>query len=134
MKPTGALCHGTIALVSTGDPADHTIRFIYATYRMTGYSNAEERFNELKWMHKLKMHVQDELEKHGGLFRSGLMPGMSHIEQDRELITGQNPASSTAFADAFLKKLNESIVKPRTASIVATNPIAIRPEMVADVA
>ena len=57
MKPIGALCHGTIALASTGSSADHTARFIFTTYRMTGYSNTEEMFHELKSMHKLKMHV-----------------------------------------------------------------------------
>jgi hypothetical protein len=99
----------------------------------------EESINELKWFHKLKLHVQSELEKHGALFRSSMIPMGSHIEEDRELVgfgvaerdpnrsfdvgqprrgkvTGQNPTSASAFAEAFVKKLNKPKEQQRRGS------------------
>ena len=74
---------------------------------------------------------QDELTKRGALFHTGLVPMASHVEVHRELVTGQNPNSSSAFAEAFVKKLNETTVKPRQASLVAVAPPQ---EIVAEVA
>lgn len=75
-------------------------------------------------MHKLKIHVETELSKRGGLFHTGMIPLASHIEQDRELITGQNPASSAAFAEAFVKKLDESVMGKRKESLPAVVAVA----------
>ncbi len=71
-------------------------------------------------MHKLKIHVETELAKHGGLYHCNTIPNSSHIEEDRELVTGQNPASASAFAEAFVNKLDKYMeVKTKAARVVA---------------
>lgn len=145
-KPTAAICHGPVAFLSLADKKDTTKPFAYQvsiirrtfpiflsyfdlffqSYKMTAYTNTEEMVNEVSWgLHKLKIHVQSELEKHGARFQSAMIPMGSHVVVDRELVgclfwrrgrpcltfllqvTGQNPASASALADAFLKKLDE---------------------------
>ena len=53
----------------------------------------------------MKLTPQTALQKAGALYSSG-PAWASHVVIDRELITGQNPASATAVADALLAKLN----------------------------
>lgn len=138
-KPTGAICHGPVAFLSMTDPKDHTSPFPYTTYHMTAYTNMEEALNELKWFHRLKLHVQTELEKHGVLFESAMLPMGSKVVEDRgeclglvafdaelssgktnpnltELLTAQNPSSASAFAEAFVKKLNRKETRRGSAS------------------
>ena len=70
--------------------------------RVTGFANSEEE--EVQLTHVVPFLVEDELKRLGGLFEKA--PNwQSFAITDGRLITGQNPASSTAGAQALLKLL-----------------------------
>jgi putative intracellular protease/amidase len=52
---------------------------------------------------EMKFYPQDALTDAGGLYSKAEEPFAPHVEIDRELITGQNPAS--AVAHQLLKRL-----------------------------
>ncbi|MDI7661526.1 type 1 glutamine amidotransferase domain-containing protein [Cronobacter universalis] len=120
-KPTALVCHGPIALLSTLPDAPAFTRqlaetghaaaqpgWIYAGYRMTVISNAEEASAKglLPKGGAMKFYPQTALEQAGGKYSSNSEPFTPHIVTDRELITGQNPASATAVAQALLERLH----------------------------
>jgi putative intracellular protease/amidase len=99
-KIVSLVCHGPAALLTTAD-ADGKSPF--AGYRLTGLSNAEEIQNGLadraKWL------LQDRLEALGVDYRHGA-PFQPHLEIDRTLFTGQNPASAVPLAQEIVKTLS----------------------------
>ncbi|HEX7986827.1 MAG TPA: type 1 glutamine amidotransferase domain-containing protein [Duganella sp.] len=115
-KPTALVCHGPIALLSaleqperfTGtlaSPAAAAPAWIYAGYRMTVISNSEE--DAAKGMLNggtMKFLPQTALQRAGGVYSSAAN-WQSKVVVDRELITGQNPASAAAVADQLLARL-----------------------------
>jgi putative intracellular protease/amidase len=98
-KLLALVCHGPAALLATVD-ADGKSPF--AGYRLTGLSNAEEIQNGLadraKWL------LQDRLVELGVDYRQG-EPYQPHLEVDRTLYTGQNPASAVPLAHEIVKAL-----------------------------
>ena len=121
-KTTALLCHGPIAAVAAmpraqefraalvkGDVArarDLASDWQYAGYRMTIFSNAEEKVLEDGTLHaKMYFHPVDALETAGGKVTTAAKLWEPHVVEDRELITGQNPASDQAIAAALLAAL-----------------------------
>ncbi|WMJ68265.1 type 1 glutamine amidotransferase domain-containing protein [Stenotrophomonas sp. 24(2023)] len=119
-KPTALVCHGPIALLSTlpdargftttlktgGTPAA-VQDWIYRGYRMTVISNAEEeQAKGLLNGGQMQFYPQTALQAAGGSYRSNAAPWQPNVVIDRELITGQNPASAMAVADALLQRLH----------------------------
>lgn len=71
--------------------------------RVTGFANSEEEAVQLTKV--VPFLVEDELKRLGGLYEKA--PNwQSFVVVDDRLITGQNPASSTAAAQALLKALD----------------------------
>lgn len=122
-KPTALLCHGPIATLAalpkaaayraalvTGD--DKAIElagkgWIYAGYRMTIFSNSEEQpIQKDVLLGELQFYVADALRSAGGKVEHG-EDWKPFVVRDRELITGQNPASDHEIAEVFVKALNE---------------------------
>ncbi len=116
-KTTALVCHGPAALVSALDQpgkfvqglesgkAGATPPWIYSGYRMTVISNTEEEAAK-GYLNggQMKFWPQTALERAGGKYGSG--PNWaSNVVVDRELITGQNPASALGVADALLSRL-----------------------------
>ena len=120
-KPTALVCHGPIALLSALErPEQFTSKlaspaaaaaasaapaWIYAGYQMTVISNSEEE--AAKGMLNggtMKILPQTALQRAGGVYSSAAN-WQSKVVVDRELITGQNPASATAVADQLLARL-----------------------------
>jgi putative intracellular protease/amidase len=93
-KPVGLVCHGLAALLS----ADVNGANAFAGYRVTGFTNAEERLAGLA--DKAPWLLEDRLEAAGVQFAQG-DPFTPHVQVDRNLVTGQNPQSSASFAAAF---------------------------------
>ncbi|MFC8084191.1 type 1 glutamine amidotransferase domain-containing protein [Streptomyces sp. NPDC057340] len=97
--PVGVVCHGPAALLAAvrEDGAN-----AYAGYRITAFTNAEEEMAggaaKAKWL------LQDRLTEAGLEVVAG-EPWAPHVEVDRNVVTGQNPASSGPLADELLKKL-----------------------------
>lgn len=99
-KPVAAVCHapGVLHRVTIeGQP-------IVKGKRVTGFTNSEEA--EVQLTDVVPFLVEDELTRLGGRFER--RPNWeSFVITDGRLITGQNPASSTAGAQALLKLLSE---------------------------
>jgi putative intracellular protease/amidase len=98
-KPLGVVCHAPAALLAT---ADESGRSPFAGYRLTGFTNAEE--TQAGLADKAKWLLQDRLVGLGVDFQEG-EPWAEHVEVDRNLYTGQNPASSRALAEHMVKAL-----------------------------
>lgn len=118
-KPTALVCHGPVALLSTlpdaaaftqqlADKGQASLQpgWIYAGYRMTVISNAEEeKAKSLLSGGVMKFYPQTALQQAGGKYSSNVTPFTPHVVTDRELITGQNPASASGVAAELLKQL-----------------------------
>src|SRR5689334_16441862 len=108
-KPIAAVCHAPGVL--------HRVMYqgapIVKGKRVTGFANSEEE--EVQLTHVVPFLVEDELKRLGGLFEKA--PNwQSFVITDGRLITGQNPASSTAGAQALLKVLSTMQPASRTSS------------------
>jgi putative intracellular protease/amidase len=98
-KPLAVVCHAPAALLAaTGSDGSNT----FAGYTLTGFTNAEEA--QAGFADKAKWLLQDRLVEIGADFREGA-PWAPNVVVDRNLITGQNPASSAGVAEELLKKL-----------------------------
>ncbi|GGT16607.1 dimethylallyltransferase [Streptomyces chromofuscus] len=96
-----ALCHGVAALLSA-ERQDGT--FTFAGRTLTSFSDAEERQGGLG--DNTPYYLETRLRERGAQVRTG--PAWSStVVVDGSLITGQNPQSSTATAEAVLKALGE---------------------------
>ncbi|MFD7381365.1 type 1 glutamine amidotransferase domain-containing protein [Streptomyces anulatus] len=98
-KPLGVVCHGPAALLATTGPDG---RSVFAGYRLTGFTNAEE--TQVGFADKAKWLLQDRLVALGADFQEG-EPWAPFVITDRNLITGQNPASSVPLAAEMLNRL-----------------------------
>ncbi len=122
-KPTAVLCHGPISLLAalptatefvdalkTGDVNGARAKakdWIYAGYKMTIFSTAEEQQREpIEIGGKVLFYPDDALREAGGDV-SVVAPWKSYALQDRELISGQNPFSD----EAVLKLLFQALKK-----------------------
>jgi putative intracellular protease/amidase len=97
-KPVAAVCHapGVLHHVTyNGAP-------IVKGKRVTGFTNTEEE--EVQLTHVVPFLVEDELKRLGGLYEKKAN-WESFAITDGRLITGQNPASSTAGAQALVRLL-----------------------------
>ncbi|TKK78852.1 type 1 glutamine amidotransferase domain-containing protein [Herbidospora galbida] len=98
-KPVGLVCHGLAAALATESPDGASP---FAGYRLTGFTKAEETQTGLadraKWL------LEDRLVALGARFSAG-EPWAPHVVVDRNLHTGQNPASSARLAAELLKAL-----------------------------
>lgn len=119
-KTTALVCHGPVALLSTLENANGFVhqmetankaapqKWIYAGYRMTVISNQEEE--QAKPILKggtMKFYPQTALEQAGANYSSNASPWTAHRVIDRELITGQNPASALQVGQAILERLKK---------------------------
>ncbi|MFI7344547.1 type 1 glutamine amidotransferase domain-containing protein [Streptomyces sp. NPDC050085] len=98
-KPLGVVCHGPAALLAATD-ADGTNTF--RGYDIAAFTNAEEIQGGLA--ERAKWLLQDRLTEAGVNVVVG-EPWAPHVIVDRNLVTGQNPASSTPLATELLKML-----------------------------
>lgn len=98
-KPVAAVCHAPAVLRHVEDPAGNPL---VSGKRVTGFSNTEEAAVGLTDV--VPFAVEDMLRGNGGDYRRA-EDWNSHVERDGLLITGQNPASSDATAEALLAVL-----------------------------
>lgn len=98
--PIASVCHGPTALLA---PRDANGRNPFAGYRFTCFSQAEETRTPI-WG-RLPMVIEYELAAQGLQHSKADVEWGSHVVRDRNLVTGQNPYSSAALADAFVQQL-----------------------------
>ncbi len=98
-KPVAAVCHapGVLRHVKGADGNP-----LVKGKRVTGFTNTEEEAVGLT--HIVPFLVEDMLKKNGGEYSKGA-DWSSYVLTDGKLVTGQNPASSEAAAEALLKLL-----------------------------
>jgi len=98
-KPVAAVCHAPAVFRHTkkadGKP-------LVSNHRVTGFSNSEEEAVGLTQV--VPFLLEDMLKENGGSYERA-EDWQSFVVEDGFLITGQNPASSTATAEALIKKL-----------------------------
>ncbi|SDR76453.1 type 1 glutamine amidotransferase domain-containing protein [Pseudomonas oryzae] len=98
-KPVGAVCHAPAVLRhARGADGQPLVR----GRQVTGFSNSEEDAVQLTDV--VPFLVEDMLKANGGHY-SKAADWQSHVAVDGLLVTGQNPASSDASAEALLKLL-----------------------------
>ena len=100
--PIAALCHGPALLLSAPERADGL--WLFDGYRLTSFTDEEEDQTEagrlgMAWL------LDVALKNAGAVFDDGPSAWISHVVVDRNLVTGQNPGSTEATADAVIKKL-----------------------------
>ena len=100
-KPIGFVCHAPGVLCQVKDSEGNPL---VQGKRVTGFSNSEESLTQQTEV--VPFMVQDMLTTNGGLY-SKSDDWTSHIEVDGNLVTGQNPASSEAAAEAVIKLLKK---------------------------
>jgi len=121
-KPTAVLCHGPISLLSAlpnsvefvkalsaGDAAGAAQKakgWIYAGYKMTIFSTAEEQQREPMEIGGKVLFYPDFALKSAGGDVSVAAPWASYVLQDHELISGQNPFSDQALLKLLLPALS----------------------------
>lgn len=121
--PTALICHGQAGLLSA---LEHSLEFqqalrsqndkkamqladnfIYQGYHITAFSDAEEYPSELRYQSFMPFHLEDAL-LYAGLQLELAPPGSAHVVVDRELVTGQNPASDKSLGSALLELLQKN--------------------------
>lgn len=98
-KPVAAVCHapGVLRHVKGADGQP-----LVKGKKVTGFTNSEEEAVQLT--NVVPFLVEDELKAKGGIYSKGA-DWASYVLTDGLLVTGQNPASSQAAAEALLAKL-----------------------------
>lgn len=96
-----AVCHGPAALVNV--KLDNG-SYLVAGKKVNAMTNIEEKLFAKKWLQQFEFMLEDKLIERGGHFQSSPMM-LSHVAVDQRLITGQNPASTVAVAQAFINAL-----------------------------
>lgn len=95
-----SVCHGYCGLLNT-TLSDGSL--LVAGRRLTGYSWAEEVLAGVA--KKVPYNAEEEMKQRGALYEKGLLPFVSKVVIDGRLVTGQNPQSATATADAVASLL-----------------------------
>lgn len=100
-KPVGSVCHGPAVLRHAKGPDGMPL---VQGKRVTGFSNAEESAVQLTEV--VPFSVEDMLKTNRAIY-SKADEWQSHVEVDGNLVTGQNPASSTAAAESLMSLLKD---------------------------
>ena len=99
-KPVATVCHAPAVLLQAKDQNGNPL---VKGKKVTGFSNSEEAAVELT--NVVPYLVEDQLVRLGGFYRK-TDDWNSLVIADGLIITGQNPASSSAVAEALLGMLN----------------------------
>src|SRR5450759_499680 len=96
-----AICHGPAGLLnvrlSNGD-------YLVKDKDVTGFSWPEEELAQRG--EAVPFRLQDDLKERGGKYTLADKPFDTYVVEDGRLITGQNPGSAKAVADAVVKQLS----------------------------
>ncbi|MFT4784533.1 MAG: putative intracellular protease/amidase [Paracoccaceae bacterium] len=98
-KVVSTVCHASIALANAKDKGGE---YLVKGRKVTGFTNTEEEAVGLT--NVVPLLVEDTLSDRGGLF-SKTDDWAPYAQSDGNLITGQNPASSSAVAKLVLEAL-----------------------------
>jgi len=102
-KPTAAICHGPYALLST-KYAPGSTGFAYAGYKITSWSNTEEKLIETLKGGEVEK-VETALRDAGADMVVGTGEKFGSITVDKELVSGANPMAAAPLGAKFLEML-----------------------------
>ena len=105
-KTVSAVCHGSAAFLSAGDGPEGA--WLFDGYKVAGFTDEEEDQTPYGKL-GIAWYLEKALKNYGAVFDDGDAAWVSHVVVDRNLVTGQNPDSSEATADAVLKKLGVEV-------------------------
>lgn len=92
-----SVCHGTSAFINV----KHQNNYILDNERITGFSNEEENIFKSKWLDEFPFLLEDALKSRGAKYqKSSFM--LENVIISGKFITGQNPASTKASAEAVV--------------------------------
>ncbi|WP_058834345.1 type 1 glutamine amidotransferase domain-containing protein [Luteimonas abyssi] len=94
-----AVCHGPAALAEV---RRHDGSLLVAGRTVTGFTNEEEALFGKKWAATFPWLLEDAMRERGAHWRE-VPPVLSGIVVDGRLITGQNPYSTPALAEALVR-------------------------------
>jgi putative intracellular protease/amidase len=101
-KLVAAVCHGPAGLLPA-IRADGT--WAFKGHRLTAFTNEAAAVGLAD---KMPFLLETRLREVGGDFQAG-RPWMPHVVADRNLVTGQNPASSAGVANEALARLRDAV-------------------------
>lgn len=117
-----AVCHGPAALAEVrradGKP-------LVEGRRLTGFSNEEEQAFGKTWVAQFPWLLEDRLKAQGARWEEASLM-MPKVVVDGQLITGQNPYSTTAMTEAVLRALGREPVARQPYKDEATMTLAQR--------
>ena len=117
----GAVCHGPAALLHVRDAGG---RSLVEGRRMTGFSNEEELFLAKDARQRLPFLLEERARQLGARF-SAAPKYVGHVVVDGKLVTGQNPWSTWAAAEAMVAALGVTpAARPETAEERSTLALA----------
>lgn len=96
-RPLALLCHGPAAMFAARSDDGS---WPFAGYRVTALTNLEERTNRAS--RRATWLLEDRLRGMGADYVKGRIPLAPFIAVDRNLYTGQNPASSARLAQRLI--------------------------------
>lgn len=95
-----SVCHGYCGLLNTTlEDGSHLI----AGRKITGFAWQEEILAGVR--KRVPYNAEEEAKKRGALYEKALLPFTSYVVVDGRLITGQNPPSAAATAEAVAAAL-----------------------------
>lgn len=101
-----AVCHGPAALVDVR-LADGSL--LVADRTITGFSNEEEAVFGKRWAKEFRFQLEDAMRERGAHWQEARLM-MPKLVVDDRLITGQNPYSTAAVAEAVVEALGRTPV------------------------
>lgn len=106
-KPTAVICHGPYALLSTAATKEGGGggEFAYKGYRITCWSDAEERFMETAMFGGEVEKVEAALREHGAVMVEGVGEKVGAVTVDREVVSGGNPMAAAALGEKFVEMM-----------------------------
>ena len=132
-----AVCHGPAALVDV-QLADGVS--LVAGKQLTGFSNEEEAIFGKRWAAEFAFQLEDAMRERGALWQEAPLM-MPKLVVDGRLITGQNPYSTTAVAEAIVTALGrdpvartpwrDEVTMALVQRLLAGDPDAVRAELAA---
>ncbi|KAL4790372.1 isoprenoid synthase domain-containing protein [Aspergillus venezuelensis] len=102
-KPTAAICHGPYALLST--KAFGSGEFLYKGYKITSWSDAEEKVMESMLRGEVEK-VESRLREEGAEMVTGLSEKVGYTTLHRELVTGGNPMAAEELGERFVRMIS----------------------------
>jgi putative intracellular protease/amidase len=119
-RPLALLCHAPAAtLAARRDNGT----WPFGGYRMTALSNTEERLN--RFARKAKWLLQDRLVESGAIYRKGRLPLRPFLQIDRNLYTGQNPASSAMLAHKLVADHGSPALHISVSRVIPADPLTV---------